>query len=423
MNKQKTLIILFSLLLSLSALCQPENDECINSSRLCSNQPLQGTTVDATLNTSTDLDFCTINSSTIWYQFTTNSIGGNVSIDFTAMSFNPDINYGQTIDAVIFEVGTPCNPATYIPRSICGNSGIDFSLLSATPLAANTTYYILINAGLGGGTNPSECSFTINMSGPAVDVLSPTASMSASNTVLCQGDDVPIETIIANCSDTVSFNWYYDNVLISSGPENEFSTSMLNNNGYLKLIISCGSSCIYSDTTDSIFFEVTPISVDAGPDKFILDGEIIPLDGLGTGNALWSPGNSLTDPTTYTPTANPSSTTTYYLTVNNGACTKVDSVNVFVGEVITIYSGFSPNDDAINDKWVIKNSAQYPDMEVTIYDRSGQKVFQTTGYSTEDKWWDGTRNGKQLPVSTYFYVIDLKIGKDGIFKGPVNIIR
>ena len=64
-------------------------------------------------------------------------------------------------------------------------------------------------------------------------------------------------------------------------------------------------------------------------------------------------------------------------------------------------------------------------MEVTVYDRSGQKVFQTTGYSTPDKWWDGTnKHGKPLPVSTYYYVIDIKQGGDnGIFKGQVNIIR
>ena len=79
--------------------------------------------------------------------------------------------------------------------------------------------------------------------------------------------------------------------------------------------------------------------------------------------------------------------------------------------------------DDINDKWVIKNSAQYPNMEVTIFDRSGQRVFHTTGYSTQDKWWDGTYKGKELPVSTYFYVVDLKIGDEGIFKGQVNIIR
>jgi gliding motility-associated-like protein len=88
-----------------------------------------------------------------------------------------------------------------------------------------------------------------------------------------------------------------------------------------------------------------------------------------------------------------------------------------------VYSGFSPNGDDINDKWVIRNSAQYPDMEVIVYDRSGQKVFQTTGYSTQDKWWDGTNKGKELPVSTYFYVVDLKIGDDGIFKGQVTIIK
>jgi gliding motility-associated-like protein len=425
MKSLKSLLSFAGFLSAFVSFGQPSNDDCTNSMRLCAGQPLQGTTTAATFNSGSDDNFCTINSATVWYIFTTNSTGGNVTIDFTNLSFNTDAAYGQEIDAVLFNVTTPCVETSYTPYSACSNSGVDFSITSAVALSANTTYYVMVNgSNVGSGvTNSAECDFQIEISGPAVDATFPTATISAMNTILCEGDEEAVETIIANCSDTASFDWYYNNVLIESGENNTFSTSQLNTDGYLKLIINCGNLCVYSDTTDSIFFEVTPINATAGPDKFIQEGEIVALEGDGLGTALWSPANTLTDASSFTPSANPTSTTTYFLTVTNGSCFATDSVNVFVGEVVTIYSGFSPNGDDINDKWVIRNSAQYPDMEVIVYDRSGQKVFQTTGYSTQDKWWDGTNNGKVLPVSTYFYVVDLKIGDEGIFKGPVNILK
>jgi len=402
---------------------QPANDACSDSERLCANQPLQGTTTAATVDAASDLDFCTINTATVWYHFTTNSSGGNVTIDITNMSFNPGATYGQTIDAIIYSATSPCVQGTMNPASACGNNGVDFSITTFAALNPNTTYYVMINGNTNGMANSAECDFTIDISGPAVDATFPTASISTIDSVLCEGDDVPVEAIIANCSDTASFDWYFNNTLLLSGSTNDFSTTSLTDDGYLKLIINCGSICTYSDTTDSIFYEVTPIGADAGPDKFILDGELANIEGAGTGTPLWTPSGTLTDPSSFTPTANPSVTTTYFLIVNNGNCTATDSMNVFVGEVVTIYSGFSPNGDDINDKWVIKNSAQYPDMEVTIFDRSGQKIYHTTGYSTQEKWWDGTYKGKPLPVSTYFYVVDLKIGEEGIFKGQVNLIR
>ncbi len=423
--KTKHLLIATFSLASICSFAQPSNDACTNSMRLCASQPLSGTTTGATFDSATDDNFCTINSATVWYLFTTNASGGNVTVDFTNLSFNTDPAYGQTIDAVIFNATTPCVESTYTPFSTCGSSGTDFSITSAVALNPNTTYYVMVNGSDAGAgvTNSAECDFTIEISGPAVDASFPTASISAMNTVICQGESESVEAVVSNCSDTSSFDWYYNNTLIESNSDGTFNTAQLSEEGYLKLIMNCGDLCVYADTTDSIFFDVTPISANAGSDKYIEEGDVVTLDGSGDGNPVWSPSSSLTDPNIFTPTANPSSTTTYFLTVTDGSCTASDSVNVFVGQIITIYSGFSPNGDDINDKWVIRNSAQFPDMEVSVYDRSGQRVFHTVGYSTQDKWWDGTYKGKELPVSTYFYVVDLKTGEEGIYKGQVNIIR
>lgn len=406
---------------------QPSNDDCSNAERLCAGQPSSGTTTGATSNGTSDHNFCYSPSSTVWYLFTTDADGGDATISFTNLVFNTDPTYGQEIQVIIYNVTNPCVATSYTPYSACGTGSTDFTVNSAVALDPNTTYYVQVNGkNTGAGvTNPAECDFDIEISGTALEYTPPSATLSATQTTLCQGEDGQVSLEITGCSDTASIDWYYDNVLMSSGASSEFETTTLTDGGYLKAIINCGSLCIYSDTTDSILFDVTAIDVDAGTNKFIADGDQVMLEGSGTGTPEWSPGSSLSSTTDFQPIATPDITTTYFLTVTNGSCTLTDTVTVYVGEVITIYSSFTPNGDNINDKWIIGNSAQYPDMQVTVYDRSGQKVFQSTGYSSDEDWWDGTimNNGKELPSSTYFYVIDLRTGEDGIFKGPVTIIR
>jgi len=60
---------------------------------------------------------------------------------------------------------------------------------------------------------------------------------------------------------------------------------------------------------------------------------------------------------------------------------------------------------------------------VQVFNRWGQEVFKTTGYSL-NKRWDGTNKGKPLASSSYFYVIDLRVDEfPEPFKGYVSIIR
>ena len=102
----------------------------------------------------------------------------------------------------------------------------------------------------------------------------------------------------------------------------------------------------------------------------------------------------------------------------------IDIKNAQVKENIIVPSGFTPNGDNTNDIWEIQYISDYPNNIVKIYDRSGQLVFSTTGYTIVDNNWNGTYKDKELPTGTYFYVIDLRNGdSDSVFKGPVTVIR
>ena len=120
----------------------------------------------------------------------------------------------------------------------------------------------------------------------------------------------------------------------------------------------------------------------------------------------------------------------FYVTVCDdgvpNACTKVEvGIKVSFDLRLDIYKAFSPNNDNINDVWVIENIENYPDNHVMIYDRLGGVIYSAKGYNNVDIVWDGHSNqsGQDImPSGTYFYKIDL--GSDiSTPKGYVELIR
>ncbi|MEZ4959771.1 MAG: gliding motility-associated C-terminal domain-containing protein [Saprospiraceae bacterium] len=74
---------------------------------------------------------------------------------------------------------------------------------------------------------------------------------------------------------------------------------------------------------------------------------------------------------------------------------------------LIVYNGFSPNGDGVNDFFKIDGIGAYPNHNIMVFNRWGNKVFQTKNYRND---WDGYWQGKRLPFGTYFYLIDLGDG-------------
>lgn len=87
--------------------------------------------------------------------------------------------------------------------------------------------------------------------------------------------------------------------------------------------------------------------------------------------------------------------------------------------IVKIPNTFTPNGDSINDVWEIKGIENYPEAEFNIFNRSGATIFTSRGYSRP---FDGTFNGKELPVGVYYYKINLNT-ECGVLTGSLTIIR
>ena len=117
----------------------------------------------------------------------------------------------------------------------------------------------------------------------------------------------------------------------------------------------------------------------------------------------------------------PTVTGWYYLELYTfeGCLVGYDSLKVVVG--VTPYNAITPNADGSNDTWKIPGIKAYPDALIQVFNRWGALVYEASGGS-DYVAWDGTSDGKELPVGTYYYIIDLKTGED-LQTGPITIIR
>lgn len=98
------------------------------------------------------------------------------------------------------------------------------------------------------------------------------------------------------------------------------------------------------------------------------------------------------------------------ITDNDSGCFDYTSFNVTVEvcEVI-IPEGFSPNADGVNDTFSMPNIEQFPNFELTVFNRNGNKVYVTRASNYIEFAGIPNQGGSVvnglLPVGTYFYVI------------------
>ncbi len=98
-------------------------------------------------------------------------------------------------------------------------------------------------------------------------------------------------------------------------------------------------------------------------------------------------------------------------------------------EDLSIPEGFSPNNDGTNDFWRITGIEAHPDNSVIIFNRWGNKVYESKPYNND---WDGTNifgvslsRNNQLPEGTYFFLFkkDEADPDSEVIKGTVYIKR
>ncbi len=106
-------------------------------------------------------------------------------------------------------------------------------------------------------------------------------------------------------------------------------------------------------------------------------------------------------------------------------CDSIVILQISVIKNVVVPDIFSPNKDGANDVLIIKNLHQYPNNKILIFNRWGNKVWEAGPYLND---WDGTNQfgvtvgGENLPVGTYFYILELGDGSEA-YKGYIYLNR
>jgi gliding motility-associated-like protein len=191
----------------------------------------------------------------------------------------------------------------------------------------------------------------------------------------------------------------------------------------IKYVFTSNNGCADSLSRE-ILVMPTPI-LSAGRDTIILQGGEVKLYATASGNNLtykWVPSLGLSRDDILDPVASPLEDITYVLTVTSDqGCVSVDDIFVKVLKAPEVPNAFTPNGDGINDFWNIKYLESYVNASVRVFSRYGSMVYYSVkGYAQP---WKGQMNGSDLPMGTYYYIIDPKTKGRKVISGSVTIIR
>ena len=195
-------------------------------------------------------------------------------------------------------------------------------------------------------------------------------------------------------------------------------------NGSVILTLTATSAdvCYFPTDTMKVTFTAPP-TLNAGGTRYVLIGNTITLTPtVSDANVTysWSPATGIDDVHAKNPVVTGIQDQTYTLTVTDAlGCTAIDKTFIKVSPELKVNNVFTPNGDGRNDFWDITGMVAYVDATIDVFDRNGQKMFHSRGYSTP---WDGTYNGNTVPPGTYYYVIDTKVHNQ-ILKGWLTILK
>jgi len=251
-----------------------------------------------------------------------------------------------------------------------------------------------------------------------------TLNLNADSVTLCEYADSVWISATATSNATVDYLWTDLNGQIVGDSSSVYVAFYPDSTVYV-VSATAGSGCL---ATDTVLISIeNALVVEAGLDRTVIAGETVQLGGAPTSNQpsstyLWSPSDGLSDPGVANPLATPEVSTTYQVNVTTlTGCAGVDTVRIEVLPGFEYPSGFTPNNDGTNDVWNLDFISDYPDAVVTIFNRWGQQLYQSVGYTDP---WDGTFEGEPIPVGTYYFIIELN---DETFteplSGPITIVR
>ena len=250
--------------------------------------------------------------------------------------------------------------------------------------------------------------------------LQPHADFSFSKDSICVNDSVQFMNQ-SNTNNATKWIWDLANGNTSS-LQNPVKTFIDSGSFNISLYFYSQQGCISDQHIKPIVVSPYPV-LNLTSNYVMLKGGSLKIDSYyyyGTNlKFLWMPDTYLSSDTVAFPITQSPNDITYTLTLTGSAGCAVTQSTIVKIEKLNVPNAITPNGDGINDKWEMPLLKNYPSCTVQIFNRYGQEVFYSIGYS---KPWDGTFNGQPLPVGAYYYLIKINAETKPV-SGSIIIIR
>lgn len=266
-------------------------------------------------------------------------------------------------------------------------------------------------------TDGDNCIQTFNLS------INQPASISATisaNNPTCGLQNGTIDILSTGSNMPINYSW---SPAVASGNS---ATNLLAGNYTITLSDANGCTSSFNQnliTSGFIPLTLTPTQITEPNTNVDLNATI--GGGISEFEISWSPDTTLSCNNCTNPTASPSGSTTYIVTViTSDGCVATDSIQIFVEKQckgIALPTIFSPNGDALHDKLCVLEPQCVSSIELMIFNRWGEMVFKTTD---PYECWNGTFKNQPAIMGVYAYQIYATSGDQiEIKSGTITLIR
>ncbi|OUT70508.1 MAG: hypothetical protein CBB76_05870, partial [Crocinitomicaceae bacterium TMED16] len=118
--------------------------------------------------------------------------------------------------------------------------------------------------------------------------------------------------------------------------------------------------------------------------------------------------------------------TSYFVTASESNCEgPFEQIEIEIQDCgIVIPTAFTPDGDNANDFWDLENiDAVYPNNKVFVYNRWGSLIYESVEGGYNQMKWDGRYEGQNLPVGTYYFIIEYNDSFTDSSIGIVTLIK
>ena len=245
-----------------------------------------------------------------------------------------------------------------------------------------------------------------------LDINAPRISMD-DEFEICEGDLLTIDPA-TNYFTQLSYEWHDGTTgsTLNTGTEG------------LVWVRATGTDGCYNYDSATVIVHPLPV-VDLGNDTSLCGTATFDLDAGFFARYDWS-NNQIVNPIRVGAAGKLMDTISVEVTDFNG-CKGSDTIVIYQCEVDKFFADI-PNTIILghaspNEKWVLENIRFFPGAIVEIFDRWGRLIYHVQDPDPFAVWDGRSQSGKEMPMDSYYYVIDLNYMNAEPIVGTINVIR